>query len=251
MRAGLRVRVAILQPVVMILLFVMHGSSEAQRTAPAGDEWWCTNMTLGAFEQTSWCSRTEASCDKHREDWLADQSEYSQAEASECSAQVKATVLHFFNVMQDADMYWVHSSMGHCRTLRSYLLRQKGDVSRVSACAVTGPVKPPKPNKARVPKGKGWFCFEFDKPTTDDDEGLVRLGGCARTQEKCEFERAGLLEDVDEANVKAHRECSSKQPAAHVLTSGKDAVAFPTPELCETVRTLFLDRGPSACGVFR
>lgn len=201
-------------------------------------------------DQFSSCDRTKAACERGRELWLDGGKDFEGREAGDCTAQRNAAVVWYFNVMRGHDIFSAKASMRECRSFRSFLLTQRDDIARVSQCSIVGITRPPGPNRKDVPRGKGWSCYAYTAPCSNEPGETCTSSRCFRNRSECtEQLRVEMESEPVEDLVKLETECRTVQKRAFVLTLGGQAHAFPTSAACDWTRFQLGRNGrePSRC----
>lgn len=201
----------------------MDASADAKSPIPFGVSWHCfqTRAKYDPSDRAAVCVRNADECDTRRER-QSDRAD-EMVEVGSCREQAKASVLTYFDVMQDEMRFWALPSTEECQATRAFLLRSR-DNQRVSGCQLVGKTLPPPGRFGTdlVPPGEGWYCLS----------AAHKIRGCRRDEASCK----GLVDDVDTAT------CVKLQKAS-VFTGRDDqgvrrSLSLATTDQCNALRDL-------------
>lgn len=187
---------------------------------PAGGSWFCFSghTRYNPRDRASACFRREEDCQEAQ----ASQAGNEEAEVGECRYQARASVVTYFDVMQDEWRAWAMATTSDCKSV-SKLLKGGGDVRAISSCRLVGVTEGARMQLKVdwVPGGTSWYC------------PMGSAGGeCQRGQEKCEaaLDAGGACKAQRVAFVVAWRDEGEVGPPTAIA-------AFANAAACKAART--------------
>lgn len=137
---------------VVLLCPVIARAGAPKDLIPYGDRWFCTPIS-----GVSVCSRSQSTCE-------------SKSDGNDCREQAKASVVTFFDVMQEDWNAVALGSTQACGLIRKVLTKDP-DKKSVSTCQLVGRKLPPPAKLASkaIPGGTAWFCASDGTPCFRDE----------------------------------------------------------------------------------
>lgn len=157
-----------------------------------GRGWWCYDGV---------CSRERDDCERF---------------GKTCTRQRRAWAYSYWGV-GDTSGTWivgVHGTRADCTDEYDFLLTVEPTAVAVSPCTSVGDKRAPARKRAKLPRGKGWWCMRWKNPFSADETST-----CLRKQSECEEGSARITSSAMSrvaGRIEVTRDC---QPATAAWAS--------------------------------
>ena len=150
--------------------------AEIDDPVPGGISWYCYTVTndFNPRDASGSCYRTEDRCTRAVANRESDK--YGSSTITECRKQSNASVVTYYDVMNDQMRSWALPSTALCQSVRAFL-QADPDSRRVSTCKLVGTKELPPGRfiRGRVSVGSAWNCTNRSK----------RYNACSRLPSEC------------------------------------------------------------------